>query len=91
MLAQVHAAVYSSVLRTKARRARERAGLMTGLEFVGYHFMIGQLRRRTDEKMQAGLTPEQYRQWRAERDAAETAERRHRELISAIESAGRRF
>ncbi len=64
---------------------------MIGFELVGYHYMMGQLRRRTDEKMQAGLMPEQYRQWRAEQDAAETAERRHRELISAIEAAGRRY
>lgn len=64
---------------------------MTGFEFFGCHLLMAQARRETDRRMKAELSPADYAKWRKEQDAEETAERRHQEMLRAIESAGRRY
>ena len=58
---------------------------MYGIAAAACAVLQAQHEAEAERKMRESLTPEQYREWQAER----TAERRHRELCEALRASGR--
>lgn len=71
---------------------------MLGFNWIAYYAFKAAMDIKAEQSARERYTPERFAEWlkfrEKERDRANleaTAERRHREIVSAIESAGRRY